>query len=155
MPATVSQYMQKTVHSAAPDDTLEQLEQKLASLGVGGVPVLEGERLVGVVSRTDVLRALVADQTEAGLIAEYYRDAGWPALAASDRGAHRAEQLQHRRVREIMSTALLTIAPHATLKEAARLMLDKHVHRLLATENKRLVGILTSGDILRSIVQGE
>ena len=45
------------------------------------------------------------------------------------------------------------MSPDATVREVATLMADRNVNRLPVTENERLVGIVTRGDIVRAIAE--
>ena len=55
------------------------------------------------------------------------------------------------RVKDYMSAPLTVIRPDYELKEAARAMTQLHIRRLPVVENDRLVGIITSSDIVRAI----
>ena len=57
------------------------------------------------------------------------------------------------KVSEIMTTEVVTASPEETVREVATLMADRNVNRLPVTENGRLVGIVTRGDIVRAIAQ--
>jgi CBS domain-containing protein len=50
-------------------------------------------------------------------------------------------------VKDWMTREVITISPKTTLPEAHRLMITKHIRRLPVLKNKRLVGIITRGDI--------
>lgn len=54
-----------------------------------------------------------------------------------------------------MSTAVATIAPDATIADAARVMLAEHIHHLVVMNGKDLVGILSTFDLLEPIARGE
>jgi CBS domain-containing protein len=57
------------------------------------------------------------------------------------------------RIRDIMTPApLITIGPNATVKEAADLMIKHNIRRLPVIENRTLVGIITSKDLLYGVV---
>lgn len=58
--APVRAFMTSPLVSVAPDAHLAEIQQLLVERDIGRVPVLDGEQLVGIVSRTDILRALYA-----------------------------------------------------------------------------------------------
>ncbi len=58
------------------------------------------------------------------------------------------------RVWEIASPKVVTIGPSATLSEAARMMIDKHIHRLLVVEDGETVGMLSTFDFIRLHAEG-
>ncbi len=53
------------------------------------------------------------------------------------------------KVSNIMTTELVTISPHKTVEEASKLMVEKSIEKLLVMDKDRLLGIITSNDILR------
>ena len=85
----------------------------------GVVPVVENGRPVGVVTDRDIVVRAVAD------------------------GGGRLDQ----RVGDIASTDLVTVEPDLSTDEAARLMGERQVRRVLVCENDRLVGIASIGDL--------
>lgn len=88
----------------------------------GIIPIVEGERLVGVITDRDLALQVVAEG----------RDASTP-------------------VGEIASKDLVTIDPQQSLEEAARLMAEHQVRRLpVCEEDGRLVGILAQADVAQS-----
>jgi CBS domain-containing protein len=56
-------------------------------------------------------------------------------------------------VKEVMSDPPLTIAPHASVQEAARLMMEKQVGCLPVVEGSKLVGIITETDMLKLVAE--
>ena len=97
------------------------------------LPVLDDKRLVGVVSQRDLFRS---------------------ALAVALGYGERAQEtlLRTLRVKEVMSEPAITVSPGATIKEAARLMIEKKIGCLPVLEGRKLVGIVTETDILRHVV---
>jgi CBS domain-containing protein len=98
-------------------------------------PVLdEHERLLGVVSKLDVLRAYLADRTP--------RSPSAGALAAV-------------RVADVMSYSVISVSPHDPLGAAGDLMVETKLHSLLVVERRggpaALVGIVSRGDVLRGL----
>jgi len=58
-------------------------------------------------------------------------------------------------VADVMSPFILSVRPETALMDAAKLMVDDDVHRLLVTAEGRLVGIVSSMDVLRGLVRGK
>jgi CBS domain-containing protein len=109
----VGDVMSRHFLSAAPEDTLGELGERLAEADAGSALVLEYGRLIGILTSRDVVRA-VADRV------------------------HPSEA----RVRHWMSTALVTAAPELPADEAARLMLNGGFHHLPVIEDDRPVGVV-------------
>jgi CBS domain-containing protein len=94
----------------------------MKSEDVGSLPVLDGERLVGMVTDRDIVLRVVAQGKDA----------------------------QSTTVGEIASTDLVTVDPQQELDEALRLMAQHQVRRLpVVEEDGRLVGILAQADVAK------
>jgi len=115
------------------DATVEAAEQLLAAYRISGLPVVDAAgHLVGVLSRTDLF-------LEGGVV-----------LSQMVRG--RASGL---RVGEVMSRPPLTVGLSATLSEAARIMRDERVHRLVVVnEQDEPIGVLSATDYVTLIADG-
>ena len=61
----VREVMTEKVLTVRPDNTITEMDKLLVSAGVSGAPVVEGEQLVGIVSRADVVRVLLEEQVAA------------------------------------------------------------------------------------------
>lgn len=57
---------------------------------------------------------------------------------------------QELKAKEIMSTPLITVKADAAIGEAAKMMTDKKIRRLLVTEKRKIVGLITEKDVLRA-----
>jgi CBS domain-containing protein len=158
MSILVSDVMSREVQSVQPDLTLFDLERALIQSRIGGAPVVQRGELVGVVSRTDILRRLLAAQelrdyaefehrrTVSGLDVPLHELLG-TAERVFDPGIE--AQLRLLRVADIMSEHPITVAASAPLETAARLMLENRIHRVIAVQARQPVGILTALDVVR------
>jgi len=130
----VAEIMETDVRTVAIDTPVSEVLMSLADGQVTGLPVVDtGNRVIGVVSSTDVIAA----QAET-------RDAG-----------ERQILLEETPVRDIMTPKPLLIESTAELEEAARHMLYADVHRLFVEENGALVGVITQTDIVRAVATGK
>jgi CBS domain-containing protein len=115
-----------------------------------GLPVVEGSKVVGVLSETDLMaqETGVAPPTYV-MVLDSFISLNNPI--AYDRDLHRA---LGQTVADVMSHHPITIGLSQSVAEAARVMRDRHIHRLpVLDEAGALVGIVTQGDILRSMAQ--
>ncbi len=130
----VAEIMETDVRTVAIDTPVSEVLVSLADGQVTGLPVVDtGNRVIGVVSGTDVIAA----QAET-------RDAG-----------ERQILLEETPVRDIMTPRPLLIESTAELEEAARHMLYADVHRLFVEDNGVLVGVITQTDIVRAVATGK
>jgi CBS domain-containing protein len=115
--------MAKTISTASPTDTVRRLASVMKKEDCGFVPVVEEGRLVGVVTDRDiVLRCLANGHGDIG----------------------------HELAAEIMSPAVVTVAPDDDLEEAAHRMARSEVRRLPVLEDGHIVGILSLGNVVQA-----
>jgi CBS domain-containing protein len=121
---------------------------------VSGLPVLDGEKLVGIVSESDLLRLLSVEEGEGGLwlpspfeVFEVpFRD-----LVKWERMRSAADEIPNKKVSDIMSKNLHEVGPDDSIEEAASIMTRHRINRLPVVEDGRLVGIVTRGDIISGL----
>jgi CBS domain-containing protein len=156
----VRDIMSSDVETVSPDMPAVELDRAFIERGVSGFPVVEDGMLVGVVSRSDVVRTLNVEQANEEMIFSYYREhPGFDRLpdAAEENaliGAKVGSRLASASVADFMIKATLTAQADDDLKSAAGMLVRHRIHRLPVTENGRLVGILTSSDLVALIADG-
>lgn len=129
----IAELMQSDVRTVRSDASVAEVVESLADAHVSGLPVVDGAgRMIGVVSASDVLTA---------------------EAEAQGPGAGQV-LLEHTTVRDIMTPRPLTVAPDDEVREAARQMLYADVHRLFVVEDDRLVGVISTTDIVRAVANG-
>lgn len=134
MAKTVRDIMIAEVTTLHRNDSL-QLVKDIMTLGrVRHFPVMDDDKVVGVVSQRDLYKASL------GSVMKY----GEKAQRAFLEGIV---------VKEVMSDPPITIAPHASVQEAARLMMEKKVGCLPVLEGAKLVGIVTETDMLKLVAE--
>jgi CBS domain-containing protein len=155
---TARDVMQTDVRTVGVDTTLAELDRALLEARVSGFPVVQEGRLVGLVSRSDVVRQLGVEQSVAETISDYYRDVGGIRAESPETIDAIARQVGARieklRVEDVMVHDLITVSPTDPLEAVARILVEERIHRLPVVEAGRLVGILTSLDLVRLIAEG-
>jgi CBS domain-containing protein len=114
-----------------PDARIEDAERMLEVHEVTGLPVVDDGRLVGVISQTDILRG------------------------SGD--VHSAVRRRYTglRVADLMSSPAVTVDISTPLREAARLMRDEKIHRVVVIDgDERPLGVLTSMDFVSLYAEG-
>ena len=117
----------KEVVSVAPETTVREAARKMRDSKIGALLVMRDERLVGILTERDVLNKVVAD----------YRD---------------PDEVQ---VREIMTRDVVVIKPGRSVRDAMRIVTQKHLRHLPVVDHDQLIGMVSGGDLTRSIVAEE
>ena len=99
-------------------------------------PVVDDDKVVGVVSQRDLYKASL------GSVMKYGEKA-------------QRSFLEGIAVKEVMCEPVITITPEASVKEAARLMMEKRIGCLPVLEGAKLVGIVTETDMLKLVAEME
>jgi CBS domain-containing protein len=119
---TVGEVKMGNTFLAYEDSTAYKVAEDLVHSRWSGMPVVDrGNRVIGIVSEQDLLRAL--------------------------RGTRRLEEIK---VKEIMTRSPIVIKEDATLAEASKIMEDAHIHRLPVVKGGVLTGTVTRHDLLRA-----
>ena len=116
----VKDIMSTQVESVRPDASIQEAAQKMRSLDVGALPVLDGQDLKGMVTDRDITIRATAEGRD-------------PKTTT---------------VREVLSPELVSISEDQALEDAARLMQEQQVRRLpVLSGDQRLVGIVALADV--------
>lgn len=139
----VKDFMTRRVVTITPDTTLLAAAKLMLEHRVGGLPVLDAaDRVIGVFSESDLLR----EEGEEG--------SPWlDIMVGQDEKPAASLQLNKRKVADIMTRKLVTIAPDASIAEACRLLHDHRLRRLPVVENDQLVGIIARPDLVRAVAK--
>ena len=126
MPASrlhVSSVMVKDVITVPQSMRLGEVAKIMLDKGIGSVPVMDDDKMVGIVSKADFVTLAVG--------------------IAFDKIT----------VKEIMSKNLISVSPSERIIHARRLMLEEHVGRLPVVDEGELVGMITSKDLMRAFIE--
>src|SRR3954454_6073387 len=119
MGTKVADVMTQRPRAVAPQTPLTEVAKVMEAEDVGAVPLVEGDRLVGIVTDRDiVVRAIAKGKDPSGMPAS-----------------------------EVSSRELLTVSPDDDLSEALKVMAEYQVRRLAVTEDDRLVGVVSQADV--------
>ncbi|MGH7289293.1 MAG: CBS domain-containing protein [Myxococcota bacterium] len=157
MPQTIADIMQKKVRTIAPERTLPELERELLRSRVGALPVVDRDgKLIGIVSRSDVVRQLCLERSLGEAMADAYRDqtdAGFVEKSQQAIAVGIGQRMERLCVRDVMIHDLITVAPDLPVEDAAKLLWERRIHRLPVLENGRLVGIVSTLDFTRIVAE--
>lgn len=132
--------MTRELFTAAPDMTLRDAMTLLSDQHVSGAPVVDGGKVVGVFSATDLL-AYLADLSDSTV-----------SLTFSPRRRHFGP-LEDVTVGDVMTRQVESLPPDCVVEEAAILMGKKQIHRVLVMIGDVLLGIVSMSDVARAVAE--
>lgn len=171
-PTTIGEVMTTTVIVVSPDMTMRDVAAVFSEARISGAPVVSGGRVIGVVSTTDLLDFAAAPprpgaETDSAerewpgstepppeFFLRYWADRGvdvYEQLVASGGSAGEGPLLDGYTVADVMSRRLHSLPPETSLSDAADYMLAREIHRVLVMEEDRLVGVVTTTDMVRAM----
>lgn len=112
------------VFSVAPASSVYDALLIMAENRIGALVVLEGEHLVGIFSERDYAREVVL----------------------------KGKTSRTTPVRDIMSTAVITVSPDCMVDDCMNLISDKRIRHLPVLENGKVVGVLSIGDLVKETI---
>lgn len=133
----VRDVMTNLVVTVRPEDLVEQVAKRLVSNRISGAPVVEGGRLVGIVTEVDLVKAYWASGRRVTLM---------PSPSRQPRPTST--------VGDVMTKSVVSIKPQASISEAASLIDRYGVRRLpVVDEAGFVIGVVARADLVRCMAQ--
>ena len=126
--------MIRDIVTITPENTLHDAAKVMGENRIGSLIVMKYETPVGIITERDLLREVV----DRGIALE--KD--WLVGGAS---------IKDEKVEKIMSYPLITISLNSRIKEASQIMIEKNIRRLAVGEAGKIIGIVTSSDLIRCL----
>jgi CBS domain-containing protein len=112
------------VHAVGPDASVYEALEAMAKAGIGALVVAEGDRLVGMFSERDYARKVIL----------------------------RGRASRDTKVRDVMTSAVVSVDLDTTVRRCMELMTDGKFRHLPVLEEERLVGLVSIGDLVKTII---
>lgn len=140
----LSEVMTTPVLTVEPNDSLVKVSQLLLEQRVSGFPVVQNDILVGIITEGDLLKTM-------GVTARIPKRSFLQKIFDGFKYTVSPQHLNnYSRVKEVMSSAVITAQPQDTLAYALNLLQKHQITRLvIVNAEKKVMGILTRSDILR------
>ncbi len=129
----LEKYLSAPVCTVKPSDTLPFVRERLIRLGFSSLAVIgENSAILGMISRTDLLRignlSSAPNKSDAVLLS-----------------------LPDTPVSHSMTSQVVTVSPNDSIRNAAREMLKRHIHRVFVERDDKLIGVLSSLDMMLAV----
>lgn len=121
----VSDCMSRTVVTATPEDTVQNIYTRIMETGFSAFPVIKKKRLVGFISRRDLISSRAVRSALTGHT--------------------------HKTIGDVMKNDVVTVGPHEPAQVAAQLLVRHDVSRLPVMDGDHLVGIVDRHDVLAGL----
>lgn len=135
-----------------PAESLSEVEQRMVDAHITGLPVVEEGRLVGIITRSDYVRLPILLKVYDQYISSRQYEEG---MQQQDRGDFHEfrSRLATLKVRDVMTSKVVTCTEETPVSEIVGKMLSHHVHRIVVIDQDRAVGIVGSLDLVRLLAQ--
>jgi CBS domain-containing protein len=117
----------RTVFSVDPEDPVLEAIRMMADHHVGALLVMKGDKLEGIISERDYARKVILH------------------------GRSSAETP----VWQIMSAPVITVSLEQTVQDCMQLMTDRRIRHLPVTENGRVTGMISIGDLVKTVIEDQ
>jgi CBS domain-containing protein len=152
-PRTAGDIMRRSLVAVRPDQKLAEAERLLVDHHISGMPVIEGQKLVGMLSRSDLTRARVLAEALDGQIRH---ELHWDETQADGFRGREPERFEgvaqccgNVRVRDVMRSQVVICDIATPIAKVAELLVQHHIHRIIVVEAEKPVGIISSLDLVR------
>lgn len=130
----VSQLMRAPVHTVSVDSELSDVEKRLREHHISCLAVVGRDgKIAGVISHTDLLQL--------------------GHVMARATGARATLKLPEMCVGDVMTSKVIATTAQSTIAEASATMVERGVHRLFVVEEQRPVGVLSTRDVMRAVIE--
>lgn len=154
----VKDFMNKKVVFFKPDDSIFDVAQTFAKLGISGAPVVSKGKVIGIISETDLVKFMSMKLAYAlntmplqslSMLFFHLIKAGKYHLSVKKD----IERLSKTKVKDVMTKEAVCVNPETNLFEAAAIMERYDINRLPVVSKGRLVGIIARADLIKALIE--
>lgn len=144
--------MSKEVITVHPDTSVEEIAKILIEHHISGVPVIDEEhQLIGIVTEGDLLH----QETAPRLPGVFSILGGFIYFNGVERYKDDFKKLSATKASEIMTSNVITIREDMDVHDIATIFVNKNINRVPVVRNKKLMGIVSRADILKSLMNNQ
>lgn len=147
--------MEEHVVTVSPETALLDVHRLFVEEQISAAPVVDDEeRVIGVITSTDLVRALEQERDTAAVETSYLRDVlpysspDWDSVPEDFQN-----RLARLRVSDAMTEAVVTVSADAAVAEVAQILRSNRLHHVFVVEGGVLRGVISTFDLLRLVEQ--
>ena len=149
---TAKHVMTSDVLAVEADWSVDRLAEFLMENSISGAPVQSKKgNLIGVVSLTDIVQHETQPEKDPHWPHDYYLHALERQCAREEVASFRIEAEPLTTVRAIMTPMIFQVTEDTTVQQVADLMIKNRIHRVFVTRDEKVVGIISTPDVLKII----
>ena len=141
----VSEIMTKKVYIISPDSTLKECTEALNKYNINGLVVVEKEKVAGVITRSDIFKAILPRYPDIIEEERYVSDLEYVE--------ERANKLFEMEVKDIMGAPPITVNSDMPIVKAGSTMILRRVKQVPVVDKGKLVGVITLTDIINNLLK--
>ena len=145
---TAKDIMTSNPITVTPDTEITHAASLLLNNHINGLPVTEGDRLVGILCQSD----LIAQQKKISIPSLFTLLDGLIPLASMKHLEKELRKIAAITVGQAMTPNPLTVHPDTNIEEVATIMVNKNYHTIPVMEERKLVGIVGKEDVLKTLI---
>lgn len=130
----ISEIMTKKVITLNKNDELETAERLFKKHHIRHIPVVKDDKVIGILSYTDLLRISFADAVD------------------EDEDSVDTVVYNMFTIEQVMAKKLISVSSNTTIKEVAEILSKREFHALPVVDDQKLVGIVTTTDLINYLI---
>jgi CBS domain-containing protein len=154
---TVKDFMNENVIYLSPEDTVFDAAKKLSKSNIAGAPIVEKDKIVGVISISDIIKFIDIKLGKLPRIDSPGLSTFLFALIQIQKihsdFKDELKKISATKIRDIMTKKVITVSSSANLVEVAEMMEKYDVNRLPVVDEGKLVGIVARADLVKALVE--
>jgi CBS domain-containing protein len=149
--ATARDIMTVELVTVSPDTSVTDASRLMVEHRVGSLPVLDGDKVVGIVTESDLIHqdAKVHFPTYLDLLGGYVFSPG-----STERFEQSLRKAVGASVADVMTPKPITVTPDAAVEDISTLLVERDVGSVLVLDGDKLVGVVSKSDIVRHLASG-
>ncbi|MEM5808029.1 MAG: CBS domain-containing protein [Candidatus Aenigmatarchaeota archaeon] len=149
-------YMKTKVYKIRPTHSIFKAAEMLSKYHISGAPVVRGEKVVGIITESDIIRFMKLDlsRTHSELAGEPHTLSVILLALIKDHlnVKKHLKELSKIRVKDFMTKDVISISPEESIIEAANLLEKHNIDRLPVIKDGKLVGIISRCDLIKALL---